>query len=330
VDGQGKKYSKSAKNYVPPEKLIQQHGAEILRLWVAAEDYRDDIRFSEEILTRIVEGYRKLRNTARYILGNLYDFHPDRDLVPIEDLEEIDCWALAELARMSKRVLDAYEKFEFHIISQQLNRFCTVEMSAFYLDILKDRLYAEKKDGSLRRSAQSALWHILDAMVRLMAPILSFTADEIWRIMPHGKGAAEEVFLADLPKVSEPDGDLLSRWNRLIDMRGVVTKTLEEARADRFIGNSLAAKITIQCDGETKSFLESFGEALPDLFLVSGVEFGEAAGKYAHESEEVKGLKVSVDKASGEKCERCWKYSTTVGGNPDHPKICARCAGVLK
>jgi isoleucyl-tRNA synthetase len=330
VDGQGKKYSKSAKNYVPPETLIKQHGAEILRLWVAAEDYRDDIRFSEEILTRIVEGYRKLRNTARYMLGNLYDFDPDKDMVPVRDLAEIDRWALAELARMSRRVLDAYERFEFHVISQQLNRFCTVAMSAFYLDILKDRLYAEKTDGRLRRSAQSALWHILDAMVKLMAPILSFTADEIWRVMPHDKAAADEVFLVDFPKVPDPDADLLARWSRLIAMRGVVTKTLEEARADRFIGNSLAAKVTIECNDEMRLFLRSFGEVLPDLFIVSGVEFGKAGGKYAHESEEVAGLKVSVDKADGEKCERCWKFSTTVGSDSDHPKICTRCVGVLK
>jgi isoleucyl-tRNA synthetase len=258
------------------------------------------------------------------------DFDPDKDMVPMRDLEEIDRWALAELARMSRRVLDAYEKFEFHILSQQLNRFCTVEMSAFYLDILKDRLYAEKTDGKLRRSAQSTLWHILDAIVKLMAPILSFTSDEIWRVMPHDKGAADEVFLADFPKVPDPDEELLSRWSRLIAMRGVVTKTLEEARADRFIGNSLAAKVTIECDEEMKSFLESFGEILPDLFIVSGAEFGKTGGKYAHESEEVPGLKVSVDKADGEKCERCWKFSTTVGSISEHPKICARCAGVLK
>jgi isoleucyl-tRNA synthetase len=330
VDGEGKKYSKSAKNYVPPENLIKKNGAEVLRMWVASEDYRDDIRFSDEILTRIVEGYRKLRNTARYILGNLYDFDPTKDVVPMRDLTEIDRWALSELARVAKRILDSYEKFEFHAISQQLNRFCTVEMSAFYLDILKDRLYAEKKDGLLRRSAQTTLWHILDAMVKLMAPILSFTADEIWKVMPHDAGVADEIFLSEFPEFPEPDAELLSRWSRLMGMRGAVMKSLEAARADRFIGNSLASKVTIECSDEAKAFLESFGDSLPDLFIVSEVEFGKAAGKYMLASDEIENFKVSVEKADGGKCERCWKYSTSVGSDSANPNICARCAAVLK
>jgi isoleucyl-tRNA synthetase len=330
VDGDGRKYSKSAKNYVPPEKLIQQHGAEILRMWVASEDYRDDIRFSDEILTRIVEGYRKVRNTARYMLGNLSDFEPAKDMVHLSELPEIDQWALSELSRVGQRVLDAYEKFEFHAILQHLTRFCTVELSAFYLDILKDRLYAEKRDGHLRRSAQSVLWLVLDAMVKLMAPILSFTADEIWRIMPHDASAKDEVFLASLPAFAVPDEALLAKWMRFLPVRATVTKALETARADRFIGNSLAARVIIECDADLRAFLEGFGDGLADLFIVSGVEFGKASGAYVFASEEVEGLRASVHKADGEKCERCWKYATSVGSNASAPDICARCAGVLK
>ncbi len=329
VDGEGKKYSKSAKNYVPPEKLIKQHGAEILRIWVAAEDYRDDIRFSEEILTRCIESYRKLRNTIRYMLGNLYDFDPKKDILKEGDLFEIDRWALSETSSVAARILKAYEKFDFHIIAQLLNRFCTVEMSAFYLDILKDRLYAEKAGGKLRRSAQSALWQILDTMVRLMAPIFSFTADEIWHAMPHKPNAASDVFLARMPELPKPDEMLIARWDEFMSLRSEITKALEKARADRFIGNSLEAKIIIECPEKIKEFLKTFDRDLADLFIVSGVLFGKAQGKYVFESEEASGLKVSVERADGKKCERCWKYSITVGSEKKHPEICARCANVL-
>ncbi len=329
VDGEGKKYSKSAKNYVPPENLIKEHGAETLRLWVAAEDYRDDIRFSNEILAHCVEAYRKIRNTARYILGNLYDFSPDRDLLPQEEMQEIDRWALSELSRVSRRVLESYETFEFHTITQTISRFCTVELSSFYLDVLKDRLYSEKADGKLRRSAQGALWRILDAMVRLMSPILSFTAEEIWQSMPQRSASPDSVFLSEMPSPGDPEAALLERFERLIEIRGEVTKALEGARADRFIGNPLAAKVVIEAPQEMRAFLEGFGSGLADLFLVSEVEFGTASGQYLVASEEVGGLKVSVEKAGGEKCARCWKYARTVGTNAAHPTICARCAAVI-
>lgn len=329
VDGKGKKYSKSAKNYVPPEKLINQHGAEILRLWVAAEDYRDDIRFSDEILKRCVEAYRKLRNTARYILGNIDDFDPAKDMVDESKMEEIDRFALTMLERLKGRVVNAYETFEFHQIFHSLNRFCTVEMSSFYLDILKDRLYTEKSDGHLRRSAQSALWKIIDAMTRLMAPVFSFTSDEIWEQLKHLDDDREFVFLADMPRAGDVDEDLIARWERLMNIRETALAALELARAEKFIGNSLAAKLIIECDEDTKTFLNSFGDFTNDLFIVSGIAFGEAGGSYKVCSEDVEGLKVSVEKADGDKCERCWKYSTSVGSNDEHPTICERCAGVV-
>jgi len=329
VDGSGKKYSKSARNYVPPEQLINKHGAEVLRLWVAAEDYRDDIRFSEEILTRCVEAYRKLRNTARYILGNLYDFDPNRDALPDDEMLEIDRWALSECGRMVERSIKAYENFEFHAISQALNRFCSVEMSAFYLDILKDRLYAEKPSGRDRRSAQTALWRILDSMVRLMAPVFSFTAEEIWAAMPKLAESPDSIFLADMPSAFAAEEDLLGRWRRLMSVRSVVTKALEAARAKKFIGNSLAAGVSIECDDDTRAFLESFGPSLPDLFIVSGVSFGKAEGEYVEKSDEAGGIAVGVAAAEGAKCARCWKYSKSVGSFESHPAVCARCAAAL-
>lgn len=330
VDGEGKKYSKSAKNYVPPDEIIKKNGVEILRHWVAAEDYRDDIRFSDEILTRCVEAYRKLRNTARYLLGNLYDFDPDKDSVADSELLELDRWALSEFAKVVKKVTDAYESFEFHAVTQVLGRFSSVEMSAFYLDILKDRLYTEKKDGKLRRSAQTALWRITDSMARIMAPIYSFLADEIWTSLPKKKGSPDSVFLAEMPKAEKIDEALNKRWEKFILVRSAVTKALEEARADKFIGNSLAAKAVIECDGELEKFLRSFGNVLPDLFIVSQVSFGRAAGKYMHASADTKGLKTAVENADGQKCARCWKYSESVSKDEKFPDICARCAGILK
>ena len=329
VDGEGRKYSKSAKNYVPPENLINKHGAEILRLWVAAEDYRDDIRFSDEIFTRCIEAYRKLRNTARYMLGNVSDFSPDLDLVPVSSMQEIDRWAISELGGLTKRVKAAYESFEFHVIAHALGRFCTVEMSAFYLDILKDRLYTEKKDGPLRRSAQSALWLILDAMTRIMAPIFSFTADEIWKAMPKKKGSPDGIFLTDMSGDFSIDEALLARWSKLVPIRSCVTGALEMARAEKFLGNSLAAKVVIECSPETKSYLESFGDALPDLFIVSEIFFGTPSGKYILSGEEVAGLRVGVETAPGTKCERCWKSVASVGQNAAHPTLCNRCTGVV-
>jgi len=331
VDGGGKKYSKSSGNYAPPQKLIDQHGAEILRMWVAAEDYRDDIRFSDEIVTRLTDSYRKIRNTIRYLMGNLSDFDPSKDQVSDDQLGEIDSWAQAELEALVEKVTKAYDNYEFHQIYHSLNRFCTVEMSSFYLDILKDRLYAEKKDGDLRRAAQTVLWRIADTLVRLMAPVFSFTADEVWRYLPKTGEQPDSVFLVPFPKADTKwrNSELTDRWHRLGEIRTVAQKALEGARAAKFIGNALAAKLVIECSDDTRKFLESFGGGLADLFIVSGVEFGPAAGDYVCESEEEPGLKILVQAAEGEKCSRCWKFSTSVGSHSDHPEICDRCYGVV-
>ncbi len=331
VDGEGRKYSKSAGNYIPPQELIKQHGAEIVRMWVAAEDYRDDIRFSDEILTRLIDSYRKIRNTIRYLLGNLNDFDPATDGVADQKLEEIDRWALSELEHVVERVRKAYDRFEFYQIYHMLNRFCVVELSSFYLDILKDRLYAEKRDGRLRRSAQTALWRIADALVKLMAPIFSFTADEAWQYLPHDGEKRESVFLTSFPPIEKKwrDPSLELRWDRFMKVRTVVTKALEQARAAKAIGNSLAAEVVIEASDDIKAFLAGFGDGLVDLFIVSGVAFGKAEGDFVCASDEVPGMTVAVHPAGGTKCARCWKYSTAVGSHADHPEICDRCYGVI-
>jgi isoleucyl-tRNA synthetase len=331
VDGEGRKYSKSAKNYVPPEELIKKYGVEILRLWTSAEDYRDDIRFSDEIITRLVEAYRKIRNTCRYIVANLYDFDPMRDAVADDKLLEIDRFALHALQEIVEKMHTAYEEFEFHVITHALNRFCAVELSAFVFDIMKDRLYCEKKDGEKRRAAQTVLFKIGEALVRLMAPILSFTADELWQYLPNYKGRPDSVFLAKMPEVERKyvDEELGNRWERLREIREVATKVLELARAEKTIGNSLQAKLVIEAKADTQEFLKSFGSDLADLFIVSDVEFGKVEGAHVFESEECPGIKMSVALAEGKKCVRCWKTTKSVGKNKNHPEICARCASVV-
>lgn len=332
VDSEGKKLSKSAKNFIPPENVLKNHGAEMLRLWVADEDYRNDIRFSEDILNHLVDSYRKIRNTCRYLLGNLYDFHPGKDDVPFEKLSEPDRWILHSFSQVIRKVHGFYENFEFHMIAHALTRFCAVELSSFYLDVLKDRLYTEAKEGLPRRSAQTVLFQILDGLVRLMAPILSFTAEEVWQSGPAFEGKPETVFLSSFPEVGKSweNGALGERWERFLRMRGVVTKALEMARKEKFLGNSLQACVVLEASPDQEKFLKSFGDALPDLFLVSEAIFGKASGEWTHESEEVVGFKVGVKKASGSKCSRCWKYLPAVGKNPNHPELCGRCVNVLQ
>ncbi|OGQ04357.1 MAG: isoleucine--tRNA ligase [Deltaproteobacteria bacterium RIFCSPLOWO2_01_44_7] len=332
VDAEGKKLSKSAKNYIPPDNVLKNQGAEMLRLWVANEDYRNDIRFSEEILTRLIDSYRKVRNTCRYMLGNLFDFTPGKDEVPYEELLELDRWALHVLQSVIKQVREAYERFEFHMIAHTLNRFCAVELSSFYFDILKDRLYTEAKKGLPRRAAQTALFKILETMTRLMAPILSFTAEEVWQASPAFEGKPKSIFLTDLPAPNSKweDQALSERWERFFTMRGLVTKALELARAGKFLGNSLEAKVVIEAKKDQQQFLQSFGTSLPDLFIVSEVEFGKAKGNWTHTSDEVAGFKVGVEKATGKKCGRCWKYLSSVGSNAKNPDVCERCAHVLQ
>ncbi|MGE5173126.1 MAG: isoleucine--tRNA ligase [Betaproteobacteria bacterium] len=332
VDGSGKKMSKSAGNVVAPQEVIDKYGAEVLRLWVSAADYRDDIRISQEILTHLAEAYRRIRNTCRYLLGNLADFDPDKDNVPDDKLIEIDRWALYRLQLLIQRVESGYNDFEFHIVFHSLHNFCAVDMSAFYLDVLKDRLYTAKAASVERRSGQTAMNKILSVMVRLMAPILSFTADEVWNYMK-GNSKADSVFLEEFPKVEDRYyfTDLDDPWNKILVVRGEVAKVLEALRRDKKIGHSLDACVTLYAGPQLREFLNGYKKDLAFIFIVSSVEVAEESDSPAdaYTSDAVKGLRIGAGPARGKKCDRCWMYSETVGTVKEHPGICSRCAGNL-
>jgi len=333
VDGAGKKMSKSKGNVIAPQKVIDQYGAEILRLWVSASDYTEDIRISDEILKRLSEAYRRIRNTARYILGNLSDFDPGRDLTAYADMLEIDRWALHRFQQMGRRARKAYRDNEFHMIYHSLHNFCSVDMSAFYLDVLKDRLYTSAPASVERRSAQSAMYHILDGMNRLMAPVLSFTAEEVWSCMPKAEGREPSVHLAGFPEVV-PEWDdeaLAARWERILAVRNEVTKVLEKLRADRVIGHSLDAEVNIYADGELYEILSAYAGQLAEIIIISDAALGRTADAPpdAYESEELKGLRITASASASVKCERCWGKKKDVGTSKEHPTLCARCAGVL-
>lgn len=328
VDGEGKKMSKSLGNFVDPQEMVNRHGAEILRLWVAAEDYTMDIRISEEILNRLVEAYRRIRNTSRFILGNLYDFDPGRNSLPVEDLEEMDRWALHRLQEIIERVRKAYEQFQFHMVFYTIHNYCTVDLSSLYLDVLKDRLYTSKEDSKKRRSAQAAMYRILDSVVRLLAPVMTFTAEEIWKALPAAEDREESVHMTLFPEPDTRciDKELAERWKTMLDIRGEISKAIETARREKVVGHSLDCNVQLFAQEKHGDFIEAHRENLEQLCIVSQltVHKGERP-EGAWESKEMPGLFVSVSRAEGEKCGRCWHYSKTVGSIPEHPTICRRC-----
>lgn len=328
VDGEGKKMSKSLGNVVAPQEVIERYGAEILRLWVAAEDYRDDIRISEEILKRLAEGYRRIRNTCRYLLGNLSDFQPARDALPLSELDEIDRFILNRLGRLVERLRRAYETYEFHLLYHGLHNFCAVDLSAFYLDVLKDRVYTSAPRSRARRAAQTSMYQILDALVRLMAPVLSFTADEVWQLMPKQGGETESVHLAEFPTVRSDSLDeaLEARWDVLLSVRDEALKALEAARKAKLIGTSLEARVDLLVEPALLPILTRYEADLPTLFIVSAVGVESLAGTDAAG----KKVEVRVERAEGRKCARCWTYSESVGRSTPYPDVCGRCAGVLE
>ncbi len=334
VDGNGRKMSKSMGNVISPQDITDRSGAEIIRLWVSAEDYRDDIRISQEILQRLSEAYRRIRNTCRYLLGNLHGFDPVMDSIPYEEMEELDRWAMLRLSQVTRRILGAYDKYLYHTVFHTLHNFCVVDLSNFYLDVLKDRLYASVGDGRLRRSAQTAFLHLAEGIVQLMAPILSFTAEEVWEYLP-GK-RPESVFLSRFPSPDPlwDDQDLEKRYLKLLKVRDVTTKALEEMRQGKEIGNSLEAEVRIHClEQDMADFLLSFGpEELSDLFIVSKtvVKVVTELPDDSVQDERSKGVGIQVRKTSETKCERCWKYTGDVGSFNDHPTICGRCREVLE
>jgi isoleucyl-tRNA synthetase len=331
VDGEGRKQSKSVGNVTAPKEIIDKSGAEILRLWASAVDYTEDVRCSDEILQRVTDAYRKIRNTLRFALGNLDGFNPETDAVnnpllqysggkdveEIEELLEIDRWALGELDAAAQKVLAGYENYDFQAVYHTLYNFCTVTLSARYFDIIKDRLYTAAPKSHARRSAQTALYRIADVSARLLAPILAFTADEIWENLPNR--AEQSVHIAQFPPVSGGREEMLSeRWERVFSVRDVVLKKLEEARNEKLIGSSLEAKIVLGASADLLELLGHYADDLRFIFIVSQVELKEADD-----------LQVSIVKADGEKCERCWNYSTRVGENERYPTACERCAPVL-
>jgi len=321
MDGEGKKMSKSIGNVIDPQDVTAKYGADILRLWVCSSDYRNDIRISDDILRQIVESYRRIRNTIRFILGNISDFNPDRDRIKHGELTEIDQWMYSKLQELVKSVGDAYEKFAFNKAYVLLCNFCTNELSSFYLDVLKDRLYTAKMDSPERRSSQTVLYDIIDSIARLMCPILAFTSEEIWKHIP---GKKDSVFLAEFPSPGKIDESLDQKWQKILSIREKVLKIIEEAREDKLVGNSLEAEVTISCTKETAAFLETFEETLSLIFIVSKVNIAQFSADSKEE------LKIVVKRASGEKCVRCWNWSESVGKNKQHPELCSRCVEVMK
>lgn len=339
VDGEGRKMSKSLGNVIDPLDVIRQYGADIVRLWTASADYASDIAISPEILERIAEAYRRVRNTARFLLGNLYDFDPAKDEVHYEELEEIDRWALHQLYQLLKKVTKAYEDYQFYLVFQAIHNFCTVELSSFYLDILKDRLYTAGAKSKVRRSAQTALHEILFVLAKILSPILSFTAEEIWQAIPIEQRDRVSVQLCAWPILKKKyyDPSLEEKWNKLLSLRGEVSKALEMARNNKLIGNSLEAQVFLSATGSTQRFLEENLALLPMIFIVSDVKLypipadllGEVKEGINFKSENIDKLVITVIKAGGKKCERCWNYSKTVGSDVKHATLCRRCVDVL-
>ena len=333
VDGEGRKMSKSVGNTIYPQEVIKQYGADVLRLWVASADYQADIRISNEILKQLSEVYRKIRNTFRYMLGNLYDFDPNTDCVAYENLQEIDQWALLRLEQVREKVTKAYDDYQFHSLYHTVHNFCTVDLSSIYFDILKDRIYASAPESLERRAAQTVLYELLHSVVVLVAPVLTFSSEEVWQHMKKRADMLESVQLAPWP-TAHPEylkGDIAVKWDALLVLRGEVTKALEIARRNKEIGNSLDADITVYAEGSSLELLQSVSAELPTYFIVSSVQLESGmdqapAGSY--KSEELP-LAVSVVPSKAEKCDRCWIHAELTSFTTGEPGLCKRCAAVM-
>ncbi|MGO9011182.1 MAG: isoleucine--tRNA ligase [Bryobacteraceae bacterium] len=320
LDGEGRAMHKSLGNAIEPEEVIKHHGAEILRLWSASVEFSEDVRLSETILTRLVDAYRKLRNTFRYLLGNLHDFDPQKDRLPGDQLQEIDQWILVKAADLTARCRAWYDNYEFHKVYHAAYAFATVDLSSVYLDVLKDRLYCSAANWAARRSAQTALYRLLDGLVRLLAPIMSFTTEEVWTHM----GRPASVHMALFPEpgeltegLGEPAQGCHDDWEKLMGPRAEVMRQLEAARNEKRIGAPLEARVVLTASGDLAALLEQYAAELPALFIVSQVEVKRAAEG---------GLTVAVERAAGKKCERCWRYTTDTGADSRYPTVCGRCA----
>jgi isoleucyl-tRNA synthetase len=336
LDAERRAMSKSLGTGIDPNEVIKTHGAEILRLWVASFEFGEDMTLSADMLARLSEAYRKLRNTFRYCLGNLYNFNPEKDSVAPSALEEIDAWALVRTAQLLERVQAAYEEYAFHKVYRALYDFAAVDLSAFYFDILKDRLYTAPARSVRRRAAQTALYHIADALVRAVAPLICFTAEEVWSNLPAAPGRERSVHLArfsapEALRAGIPQEHLrrLENWPRLIAVRDQVLKALEGARQAKLIGASLEARVCLRVNGDLQPLLMDYRAHLPSLFIVSQVELQDGALAGAQDSD-LPGLQIKVERASGRKCDRCWNYSERVGEDPRYPTVCERCSKALR
>ena len=334
VDGEGRAMHKSLGNGVDPLDMIAKYGSDLVRLWVASSDYRVDVRVSDLIFKQLSEAYRKIRNTARIILANLSDFDPNTDMVALADMEEIDRWVLAEFNELVKTCRRAYDDYEFHVIYHEVCNFCTTNLSKIYIDVTKDRVYVGKKDGQPRRAAQSAMYTVLNGLTRILAPLISFTAEEIWQAMPHASSdVRESVFLNEIPTYDETlcNAELAARWDRQFALRDDVMKALEVARAAKLIGKSLDAKVTVYTeDKDAAALLESFGADLATVYIVSDAKVVVGKAPEGAFTETASGIEVLVELADGEKCDRCWAHSTEGEHTEDGGFICAKCKAIIE
>ncbi len=332
VDEKGYKMSKSVGNAVDPLAMIEEMGADILRLWVSSADYRNDISVSKNIIKQSSEAYRKIRNTCRFILGNLYDFEPERDTIPYENLTELDKWALMRMDKLIRRVSKAYDDYEFHVVFHAVHNFCTVDLSNIYFDILKDKLYCNQTNDGERKAAQTVLYKLINALVTILSPILAFTSEEIWGYIKQ-EGQPISVQLLEWPDSNDLyiDDELEARMDKILALREVVTKALEEARVKKVIGHSLGARVCIYADDEWMPVLSKVVQ-LEKVLIVSRVELAGAEVRTADATalEGVSGVWVKVEAADGEKCERCWVIDLSVGKDQNHPTLCSRCAEVVE
>ncbi|MBS3910130.1 MAG: isoleucine--tRNA ligase [Actinobacteria bacterium] len=333
VDKDGRKMSKSLGNVVNPLDVIGKSGADILRLWVASSDYTVDVAISPDILKHVGDAYRRIRNTFRFMIGNLFDYNPRTDAVAYEELEELDKWALHQMTQLLKTVTASYESYRFHGMYHAVYNFFTNELSSLYLDILKDRLYASAAGSRERRAAQTVLFEMLRVYTGMLAPVLAFTCEEVWSYLPEAVRKTGSVHLSGWPALNDDylDAELVARWDKILKIRAEASKALEEARNAKLIGNSLEAGVELYVDGATKELLGQYESQLAQLFIVSSVEVDrfEAAPSEVFKSDAIEALAIRVQPAKGSKCERCWRYEDTVGENDEHRGLCARCAGVL-
>lgn len=316
LDSEGRKMSKSVGNVISPQTLVKSVGADVLRLFTSSADYSEDVRIGDEILTRVTDAYRRMRNTFKFILGNISDFDPDKDSVPYDEMDELDKYALHRLTELVSQIGQAYEVYEFHKVYHGIYNFCSVDLSSRYLDILKDRLYASGRDSKLRRSGQTALYEILSALIRMLAPVIAHTAEEAWQFMPGKK--EESVFFSSFPEVNEEwiDEALAERWARILDVRNQVLMALEAARQGGKIGKPMESRVKLTAPGELFDFLKPYAESLPSIFIVSQVELVKGEGDE---------LQVEIETPQGVKCDRCWLVLDSVGDHSDHPTLCDRC-----